>query len=389
MRGNSWPGFMGTVLILSLLTSCAPQPGISTQAAPETVLEFDDQIPEQDFRRAIGVQDFEFPEDHGPHFEYQTEWWYYTGNLISEEGRRFGFQFTVFRRGLAPGAPPQGDSLSTNQVYFAHLALTDAANQRHYFDERFSRGSDGLAGARSEPFAAWVEDWRVDAVERGAEHVLVSAATEEVEVDLNLQAIKPIVKHGNEGLSAKSAEIGNASYYLSYTRMRTTGTLRIGEQSFSVSGLSWFDHEWSTSVLGESAVGWDWFGLQLDDGRELMLYFIRLSDGTIDPVSGGTYVDADGHTVSLKASEIQLQTLKSWTSEESGVQYPSGWTINLPSLGIELTVEPFIENQELRVSFTYWEGAVRVSGVQDGKILTGSGYVELTGYSESMEGVLS
>jgi predicted secreted hydrolase len=353
------------------------------------VLKLDDQIQAQEFARAIDPVDFEFPRDHGPHFDYQTEWWYYTGNLTSEDGSQFGFQFTIFRRGLSPGAPPKVEGLSTNQVYFAHLALTDAASQRHYYDERFSRGAGGLAGAKAEPFGLRVEDWSVAAVDDGAEHVLIKAATEEFELDLNLEAVKPIVKHGNEGLSAKSKEVGNASYYLSYTRMRTSGELQVGERSFSVSGLSWFDHEWSTSVLGEGAVGWDWFGLQLDDGRELMLYYIRLSDGMIDPISGGTYIDAEGQTLSLNLSDMRIQSLETWTSAESGVSYPSGWQISLPSLGIELTVEPLIDDQEMRVSFTYWEGAVQVSGVQDGTTFTGSGYVELTGYFESMEGVLS
>jgi predicted secreted hydrolase len=384
------PGAMFiTTLVMVLISACGSQPISQEQASPEVVLRMVETKKPQTFARATKVREFEFPKDHGPHFDYQTEWWYYTGNLESEDGQLFGYQFTVFRRALAPGEQPVGDGLATNQIYFAHLALTDASGEIHYFDERFSRGAAGLAGATENPFSAWVEDWQVMSTEKGAESVGIQAAAKEFELNLNLEALKPIVKHGNEGLSAKSDEIGNASYYLSFTRMETSGAIRVGQQTYSVSGLSWFDHEWSTSVLGEGAVGWDWFSLQLDDGRELMLYYIRLADGSIDPISGGTFVSIDGETIALKASEIQIAVLDTWISEESGTEYPSGWRFSLPSLEMELIVEPLIDAQEMRVSFTYWEGAVQITGRQAGRSLTGSGFVELTGYLESMEGVLS
>jgi predicted secreted hydrolase len=377
------------LFVLSVaLTACTTASISNVQNTSEVELLLDEQSKVPQFARATNVRQFEFPEDHGPHFEYQTEWWYYTGNLQTEDGRRFGYQFTIFRRGLAPGVPPD-EGLSTNQIYFAHFALTDVSAERHYYDERFSRGASGLAGARSSPFSAWVEDWSVVSAAAGAEAVRITATVEGIELDLNLTAIKPIVKHGNQGLDPKSDKPGNASYYLSYTRMQTDGELLVEGQSFDVNGLSWFDHEWSTSVLGENAVGWDWFGLQLDDGRELMLYYVRLADGTIDPVSGGTYVDSDGRTINLSSSEVKIEALGTWVSEESGAEYPSGWEISLPTLDIEIIVEPVIDAQEMRVSFTYWEGAVLISGEQADAILSGSGYVELTGYLESMEGVLS
>lgn len=378
-----------TSILIVLLSACGSQPSPLGQDSSEVILQMAESGDPPKFAQATHVKNFEFPEDHGPHFNYQTEWWYYTGNLQTEDGRRFGYQFTVFRRALAPGAPPGGDGLATNQIYFAHLALTDASGEIHYYKERFSRGAAGLAGAVANPFSAWVEDWQVRSTEQGAESVHIQASLQEFELKLDLETLKPIVKHGNNGLSAKSDEIGNASYYLSYTRMETNGEIRIGQQTYFVSGLSWFDHEWSTSVLGEGAVGWDWFGLQLDDGRELMLYYIRHADGSIDPISGGTFVLVNGETINLRVSDIQIAVLDSWISEETGTEYPSGWQISLPSLGMELTVEPLIHAQEMRVRFTYWEGAVQITGMQDGGSLTGSGFVELTGYLESMEGVLS
>ena len=372
-----------------LVGACAPVTDLKDQQTSAVSLTLVEPTAAPDFARAVDVQEFSFPQDHGPHFEYQTEWWYYTGNLQTEDGQRFGYQFTIFRRALAPGEPPEGDGLATNQIYFAHVALTDVAGESHFFDERFSRGAADLAGAQADPFAAWVEDWRVESEGIEADQVLIVAEGQDFELDLTLEAIKPIVRHGQDGLSAKSDEVGNASYYLSFTRIQTVGDLRIGDRTYEVSGLSWFDHEWSTSVLDENAVGWDWFGLQLDDGRELMLYFIRLADGEIDPISGGTFIGKQGEVIGLEASEVQIEALDTWLSEQSGTEYPSGWRINLPALDMELTVEPLIEAQEMRVSFTYWEGAVRIRGEQDGVPFGGSGYVELTGYLESMEGVLS
>ncbi|MDF1499985.1 MAG: lipocalin-like domain-containing protein [Anaerolineales bacterium] len=380
---------IAVLLLAAVLSACVAREDVGDAGGSAVALRLAARSGENEFARATEIRSFQFPEDHGPHFDYQTEWWYYTGNLTSDDGQRFGYQFTIFRRALAPGAPPGGGSLSTNQVYFAHIALTDVAEGEHFFEERFSRGAADLAGAQAAPFEAWVEDWRVEAKGPGAEKVQITAATAEFELSLLLEAEKPIVMHGESGLSAKSDEPGNASYYLSFTRMQAGGTLVVGDKTFSVSGPSWFDHEWSTSVLDEGTVGWDWFGLQLDDGRELMLYYIRQADGSIGPISGGTYIAADGEARSLTSSEIQITAVSTWYSDESGAEYPSGWQISLPSLDMNLTIEPWIDAQEMRVSFTYWEGAVRITGEEGGTALSGSGYVELTGYLESMEGVLS
>src|SRR5262249_4950224 len=183
-----------------------------------------------------------------------TEWWYFTGNLQAEGGRTFGYQLTFFRRGLAPGPPPSPPGLSTNQVNFAHLALTDVAAGTHDFVERWSRGWGPLAGARGQPFGVWLEDWRVDAVEGGDTAWRLRADLRGRALELSLTPTKPLALHGDRGLSAKSSETGNASYYIGYTRLETGGNVA----GLAVRGQSWFDHEWSTSALGPGAVGWDW-----------------------------------------------------------------------------------------------------------------------------------
>ena len=339
------------------------------------------------FSRAIEARPFELPLDHGPHHEYQTEWWYYTGNLSTEAGRHFGYQLTIFRRGLAPAPPPPPPGLSTNQFYFAHLALTDTWAGRHTQAERLSRGALGLAGADAAPYRVWVEDWGVTAVTPDGSGVRLQAREGDWHISLDLQATKPLVAHGHRGLSAKSQQAGNASYYVGYTRMATSGTVATPQGEWPVAGESWFDHEWSTSALGPGAVGWDWFSLQLSDGRELMLFHIRRGDGSVDLASGGTLVQEDGATRRLRVSDVDLGVLDTWRSPETGARYPSRWLLAIPSERVEIEIVPRLPDQEMRTSFVYWEGAVQLQGSKAGEPLTGHGYVELTGYARSMQGV--
>jgi predicted secreted hydrolase len=339
------------------------------------------------FARATAVRDFLLPLDHGPHPDYQTEWWYYTGNLEAEGGGHWGYQLTFFRRGLSPGGPPDDGGLATNQIYFAHLALTDAAGKRHHFAERFSRGAGGLAGGSGSPFRVWLEDWKAEATNAQGSAVRLEARDADFGLDLGLSATKPLVLHGERGLSAKSEEPGNASYYIGYTRMATSGSLRTADGDVTVTGLSWFDHEWSTSALGKGALGWDWWSLQLDDGRELMFFRIRRKDGSVEPVSGGTLVERDGRSARLRAGDMNVEVLDRWESRETGALYPSRWRLAVPSADLELDVRPWVAGQEMRTSFTYWEGAVRVEGTRAGRPIAGNGYVELTGYAKSMQGV--
>jgi predicted secreted hydrolase len=339
------------------------------------------------FSRALEPRPFSFPRDHGPHLDYQTEWWYYTGNLDTADGQHVGFQLTFFRRGLSPRAPERASAFGTNQIYFAHFAVTDVSGNRHQSFERFSRGAAGLAGASGDPYRVWLDDWQVEALDVTGDQVRLRAAQGGLALDLTLTATKPIVAHGDAGLSPKSGTAGNASYYLSFTRLATTGTVTLGNAAAQpVTGESWFDHEWSTSALGAGAIGWDWFSLQLGDGQELMYFQIRQSDGSLEPVSGGTLVAADGTIRHLAATEVQIEVLNTWRSPASGANYPSGWRITIPSAALDLRVTPWIQAQEMQVSFVYWEGAVRLAGTSQGAAVTGNGFIELTGYAASIAG---
>lgn len=330
------------------------------------------------FKRAVGKRDFVFPEDFGPHDGYQTEWWYYTGNLVDDSGRRFGYQLTFFRRALMPEMPERESRWASRQIYFAHFALSDISGEEFHAYERWSRGALGLAGARTEPFRVWVGDWSVG--KEGGTFV-IKAEDENIAIDLNLDPAKPVVLQGDEGLSQKSDEPGNASYYFSQTRLETTGTVSLKGNKHHVQGLSWLDREWSTSALGKNQEGWDWFSLQLDDGREIMLYNLRLKNGGVDSHSSGTLIRKEGTAIHLDADDFSIDVTDRWESPHTGIVYPSRWRVTVPDYKISLDVVPYLSDQELVLSFVYWEGAVRVSG--DGA--SGSGYVELTGYETGNE----
>ena len=338
------------------------------------------------FARATEPRAFHLPGDHGPHFDYQTEWWYYTGNLQTAEGRPFGFQLTFFRRGLAPGPPP-AKGLATNQIHFAHFAITDVAAGHHRFAERFSRGALGLAGATGTPFRLWLEDWSAEATNADGSSVRLRARDGTLALELQLEAAKPLVAHGDRGLSPKSDAPGNASYYIGYTRMQARGRLGASGPPAEVTGEGWFDHEWSTSALGPGAVGWDWWSLQLSDGRELMFFLIRRADGSHEAASGGTLVRADGSTRRLGPDDVRVEAQGVWRSPETDARYPARWRLTVPVEDLLLDVTPLLAAQEMRTSFTYWEGAVRLEGTSRGAPITGQGYVELTGYARSMQGV--
>lgn len=338
------------------------------------------------FQRADGTLELSFPEDFGPHPDYQTEWWYYTGNLVDEKGRHFGYQLTFFRRALIPPAErtQRESGWASDQVYLAHFALSDVEGEKHYASERFSRGTPELAGAVAEPFAVWLEDWEVR--QTGSNTTLLQARQDEVEITLNLEDLKGPVLHGDEGYSQKGPDSGNASYYFSQTRLDTEGVVRVGKNSYQVSGSSWMDHEFSTSALSEGQVGWDWFSIQFDDGSELMVFQIRREDGTIDPFSSGTLINADASLIHLTNEAFRINVEATWRSPRSGADYPAKWTVSVPEYGISLEIAPHLADQELNVSFTYWEGAVSIKGQVQGKEVSGDGYIEMTGYAESMEG---
>jgi predicted secreted hydrolase len=342
------------------------------------------------FARADGPRPLKFPDDHGPHPEYQTEWWYYTGNVQTNEGRQFGFQLTFFRRALLPSheLQPRASNWGTDQVYMAHFAVTDVATGRFHTFERLSRGAAGLAGAQSPPYHVWLDDWSVSQV--GEDNYNLQADAGEVALDLLLADSKGPILQGDQGYSPKGPDPGNASYYISQTRLVAQGTVRLGDTAYAVAGSSWMDHEFSTSALTADQVGWDWFALQMDDGSELMVFQIRkdpeMSADTIDPFSSGTLISPDGSSLHLARDDFEITVQDTWRSPHSQAVYPARWRILVPSAGINLEVEPLIPDQELNLSFTYWEGAVRLQGERAGQAISGFGYVELTGYAGSMAG---
>jgi predicted secreted hydrolase len=336
------------------------------------------------YARALAPRPFIFPRDHGAHPEFRNEWWYLTGNLTAEDGRRFGYQWVIFRLGLEPGASGRASEWATRQAYAGHFAITDVDGDRFVFHERLARGAAGLAGAWSRPLNIWLEDWSLQGESDGWR---LRAGEADGEVELELRALKPPVANGEGGLSRKSAEPGNASYYYSVSRLDTHGILRLADRSYRVSGLSWLDREWSTSALAADQQGWDWFALQLDDGTDVMFYHLRRRDGTADPHSQGTFIDRAGIGTRLAEGDVRLTALDTWQSPR-GARYPSRWRLSIPSRALTLEVRPVIADQELDVSVRYWEGAVEVTGRQGNHDIRGRGYVELVGYGSGVPGAL-
>ena len=338
------------------------------------------------FAQADQPRTFTFPEDHGPHPQYRSEWWYLTGNLSTPDGRSFGYQLTLFRQALRPSdrRPERDSSWATNQVYMGHFALSEVDRGTFYDAEEFARGAAGVAGAQTSPLEIWLADWSIAWRRDGS--IAIEAHQPRFSIDLALNPEKPIVFQGEDGLSQKGPEAGNASYYYSYTRLAAQGHVRVDDGRHDVTGTSWLDREFSSSFLSENQIGWDWFALQLDNGTELMLYQLRQSDGAKSPYSSGTFVPRNAETRALGVTDFHLTPTAEWTSPRSGATYPVAWRIDVPALDATLSVEPKLRDQELSGSFLYWEGAVRVSGTMDGEPVEGVGYVELTGYAESLQG---
>ncbi len=340
------------------------------------------------YRRAIDPRTFDFPTDHGSHLRFRTEWWYVTGNVSTEDGRDFGFHFTIFRSALAPEHPGGPSKWSTNQAYMGHFAVTDIEGKEFRAEERFARGAAGLAGAAADSMHVWLGDWVLEtAAADTSTHTTfplsLVARGEGMALELSLDAGKAVVLQGDRGLSRKGPEPGNASYYYSRSRMPASGRVVFGPDTVEVRGLAWLDREWSTSGLSEDQVGWDWFALQLDDGWDVMVYQLRLKDGSADRWSYGVLIDPAGNRVELEwGSDLILESNGSWASPIDGAVYPSGWRLRVPSRDWDLAIEPAILDQELDLAFRYWEGSVRVEGLgEGGRPVAGRGYAELTGYA--------
>ncbi|MCC7241969.1 MAG: carotenoid 1,2-hydratase [Acidobacteria bacterium] len=342
-----------------------------------------------DWREATSGYRYAFPRDHANHPDYKIEWWYYTGNVDTAAGRRFGYQVTFFRVGVDP-APANPSAWAVRDLYMAHLAVSDPSGQRYRFDEKLTRAGPGLSGAAAGRYRVWNEDWTARLDDRGRH--LIRAASRAAGVDLVLDEGKGPVINGVDGISQKGAEAGNASHYYSLTRMPTHGTLTIDGQRFEVTGESWMDHEFGTSFLEREQQGWDWLSLQLGDGGELMIYQLRRGDGSRDPRSSGTLVDAKGRATHLAAADFTLAPGGQTFTAPSGATYPVGWRVTIPTQQLELRVTTPLANQELATSgagIAYWEGLVDVSGTARDRPVTGRGYLEMTGYKGSLGRVMT
>jgi predicted secreted hydrolase len=348
-----------------------------------------DSLSGSDWKQAIGPWQWTFPRDDGSHPDFRTEWWYFTGNLSDTLARRFGYQLTFFRQGVVFEAKNPANPWSVRDLFSAHFTLTDVSGGRFAYAERLSRGGPGLAGAARNQMEVWLLNWSARMKENT---IRIEAKDRTMELSLELTPRKPMVFHGQNGLSKKGTQEGQASYYFSYTDLATTGLIKIPTlpSPFLVKGRSWFDHEFGSNQLASNQVGWDWFSLHLSNGQDLMIYFLRRSDGSVEPTSSGTLVSSDGRTTNLKLSEMNVEVLDHWKSSKSGGEYPNRWKIEIPVVKIQLLINPLLASQELvtesSTGVVYWEGVVDGKGRSRGQEVTCEGYVEMTGYAGSLAG---
>jgi predicted secreted hydrolase len=370
-------------IVCVLLAALAVQPLLAPLVAARSS-ESDSQ-----YAVALPGYRYEFPRDYFDHPDYQTEWWYYTGNLTSADGRRFGFELTFFRQGVTRDAAKTGE-WNVRDLYLAHLALSDLDGGHFYHTERTNRAGPGIAGISAKEARIWNGNWQIQW--KGDEQRL-QAIDPRFELHLTLKSQKPPVIQGENGVSQKATGAGHASHYISLTRLATNGSITLGGRSFQVTGLSWMDHEFFTHQLERDQIGWDWFSVQLADNTELMLYRIRRRDGSVDPFSSATFVDASGKSTRLRAADFSLQPGgATWKSRITKAIYPIQWKIAVPKLGLELEVKTALSSQELvggssngTLTPSYWEGAVTYDGARSGAKINGVGYLEMTGYDQPFE----
>jgi len=351
----------------------------------------------EDFKRAVPGRTFSFPRDHFSHPEFKTEWWYYSGHLQSQspDKKSYGYQLTFFRTGLKQETKSQKSKWSIQNLYFAHLAITDEYNKKFEYREKIHRGSLGEAGASpfttsEKTFRIWIEDWYVEGKGPAMQNHFLKAGDRDFGIELILTPEKNPVIHGQNGISQKAEGEGYASHYYSISRLKTEGKISLRGKEFPVQGTSWMDHEFGSSQLRDYQVGWDWFSIQLNNQFEFMFYQIRHRDGKIDPYSSGTIIFPDGEYRSLSLREFQIEALERWKSQKSGATYPSKWRVRVPDQRIEFTLTPTVKDQELitakSTKVIYWEGGVKVEGKYGNDPAKGMGYVELTGYAKPLSG---
>lgn len=343
-------------------------------------------LPAAEWKLATPGYRYAFPADHFDHPEFQTEWWYFTGNVRDTGGREFGFELTFFRQGRHT-APTTGSGVwDTSQLFLAHLALTDLGGKRFHHAERLNRSGPGLAGVDRGTKRIWNGNWSAKLT--GTHDWQLAATHEAFQLRMELRSDKPPVLHGKDGVHQKAEGAGKASHYISLTRLLASGEITVGHEKFAVSGSAWMDHEFFTHSMSGDQTGWDWFAIQLNDRSEVMLYRLRRRDGSVEPLSGGTFVAPDGSTTRLTLPDFALRATRTWISPETGGRYPIGWDLEIPRIGLRLRVEPALDAQELRserkIGPSYWEGAMRFAGTRAGKPVRGVGYLELTGYADEV-----
>ena len=328
-----------------------------------------------------------FPADHFAHPDFRTEWWYYTGHLDDPRGNEYGFELVFFKRrtdnDVRYGVPIRWYG---NPAYLAHFAVTEIGLKRHQYKEKYGRGKYGRAGASQDMYKIWIDDWKVQKI--GDAHHLV-ADMDGYSVDLLLTPTKQPVVHGPDGISRKGTN-STSSYYISFTRLAVEGFLVLDGEPVKVTGDAWSDHEIFGSGMAETIRGWDWFSIQLDNDTELMLFYLNLKDGSVDVLSAGTFVFADGSYQSFLLEDFSITTTEQWTSPKTKTSYPAAWKIKIPKLDIELDVRTSLPDQEVRAKITqvtYYEGSIKAEGRVGDTPVFGRGYVEMSGYTHPISGM--
>jgi predicted secreted hydrolase len=340
------------------------------------------------WQRAIGPWAWSFPRDHGAHPNFKTEWWYFTGNLHDAQDHRFGYQLTIFRQGAQFMPAQKNSQWAVRDFYFGHFTISDLGANQFHVAEKVSRGALGEAQAATGSMDVALGPWTItQAATKEVYHL--AAKDGDIAIDFVEHPLKPLILEGVNGLSQKAGGAGEASYYYSYPRLATSGKLIVAGKTYDIDGLSWFDHEFSTSSLGKDQAGWDWFCIQLENNEELMLYAMRDKSGAMDPNSEGTWVKSDGTTERLAPGSFSITNTGAWHSPRSIAVYPAGWHILVPSHRADLTVAPAMADQELHLTkmgaLDYWEGACTIAGKIADAPVKGVGYTELTGYAQTLQ----
>ncbi len=335
------------------------------------------------FAKAIEPREFVFPADHAFHPNYLSEWLYFAGIVQGTGGEVYGYQLTFFRFSLAPASSIDSTAFSRSGILMGHFAVTDVAANTYQSFERFGREGAGIGRMNTDRgMQVWLDNWKAEYRPDGTWNLFASAGEgqDKIAIKLDLRSKSPPLLHGDRGYSRKGPEEGQANYYYSLVQLNTNGTFFSAKQEITVEGTSWMDHEWGTSALPADSIGWDWFGLQLEDGTALMAARVRLRGGGSEPNFLSTLLTGEGISHQLNQTQVSIKTNSHWQSPSTGIVYPASWTLSVSEFDLECQVDPLVSDQEFIGSTIYWEGAVKANCLFGGIAVQGSGYTELTGY---------